>query len=194
MELTPLNTPNEYTVEEQNVLLNLAHHAIDHGLQYRQVLAVDPADFEPKLTEQRATFVTLNLNGALRGCIGTLEAHRPLVVDIAHNAFAAAFSDPRFEPVSESEFEALEIHISILNPSETMSFNSEEDLIRQIRPGIDGLILSEGTLRSTFLPAVWESLKEPEAFLQHLKLKAGLPANYWSESLNVRRYTTTSFP
>jgi AmmeMemoRadiSam system protein A len=115
------------------------------------------------------------------------------VNDVAHNAYAAAFMDPRFLAVTEDELENLEIHISVLTPAVAMTFDSEEDLLKQIRPGIDGLVLEDGRHRGTFLPAVWESLPDVKSFLQHLKQKAGLPDNYWSDSLKVSRYTTESF-
>jgi AmmeMemoRadiSam system protein A len=122
-----------------------------------------------------------------------LEARQPLVNDVAYNAFAAAFSDPRFQPVSNDEREHLEFHISVLTPATPMTFDSEEDLLKQIRPGIDGLVLEDGQYRGTFLPAVWESLPDAESFLQHLKQKAGLPQDYWSETIKISRYTTESF-
>lgn len=139
--------------------------------------------------DKRATFVTLEIGGQLRGCIGMLEAHRPLANDVAENAFSAAFRDPRFPPLSDVEFDDLEISISVLSPPEEMSFSSEKDLLDQIRPGIDGLILEEGFRKGTFLPSVWEQLSEKEAFLEHLKQKAGLPPGYWSDTLRVFRYT-----
>ena len=142
---------------------------------------------------ERATFVTLNKFGELRGCIGHLEAIQPLIADVAENAFNAAFRDPRFQPVTASEFGDLEVHISVLSPPEPMVFTSEADLLRQIRPGIDGLILEDGAYRGTFLPSVWEQLPDPAQFLAHLKMKAGLPPNYWSDTLKVSRYTTESF-
>ncbi len=126
----------------------------------------------------------------MRGCIGTLEAFRPLAEDIAHNAYAAAFQDPRFPPVDASEVDGLDIHLSLLTPAEPMSFQSEQDLLVQLRPGVDGLILAEGGRRGTFLPSVWEQLPEPAQFLEHLKLKAGLPKTYWSDSIRVFRYET----
>ena len=180
--------------EEERLLLHkVARASIEHGLETGRPLAVDVERYPPPLRERRATFVTLNEHGELRGCIGTLEAIRPLVEDVAHNAFAAAFSDPRFPPVSASELDDIEIHISVLSPATPMQFDSEEDLVHQLRPGVDGLVLEDGYHRGTFLPAVWESLPEPHAFLQHLKLKAGLPANYWSDTIRVSRYTTESF-
>lgn len=141
----------------------------------------------------RATFVTLEIGGALRGCIGVLEAIRPLVVDVARNAFAAAFEDPRFPRLTRAELPRLDIHISVLTPPEPMHFDSEADLLRQIRPGIDGLILEDRGRRGTFLPSVWEQLPKPDEFFEHLRHKAGLPGGYWSETLIVSRYTTESF-
>jgi len=119
-----------------------------------------------------------------------LEARRPLAEDVVQNAFAAAFGDPRFPPVTEPEVDKLDIHISVLSPLEEMHFASEADLLRQIRPGIDGLVLEDGPYRGTFLPAVWESLPDKRDFLRHLKIKAGLPPDYWSNTLRVWRYTT----
>jgi len=136
----------------------------------------------------RATFVTLQKQGELRGCIGRLEAARPLAEDIAGNAYSAAFEDPRFQPLHESELDGLEIHLSLLTPSEPLAFTSEQDLLDQLRPGEDGLILAEGSRRGTFLPSVWEQLTTPRQFLEHLKLKAGLPASYWSNSIKAWRY------
>ncbi len=190
----PLTTPNEYSPKDQALMLEIAKESIHYGLKHGEPLPLNLDDYPTHLQEQRATFVTLQIHHQLRGCIGTLEAHRPLIWDIAHNAHAAAFADPRFMPVTQDEAKQLELHISILNPSEEMQFDSEEGLIAQIRPEIDGLILSEGHLRGTFLPSVWESLKTPQEFVHHLKLKAGLPGDYWSNTIKVERYTTFSFP
>ncbi len=181
------------TKDAQAVLLQVAHEAIAYGLTNGHEMQIDLNKHEPALQEQRASFVTLHLHGELRGCIGTLEAYQPLIIDIAHNAYAAAFSDLRFSPLTATEFKNIEIDISILNPAEEIKFNSEKDLIAQLRPNIDGLILSDGRTRATFLPSVWEQLPTPNDFLAHLKLKAGLPANYWSDTINIKRYTTTTF-
>ena len=176
--------------DQQQQLLILAKNAIQHGLTTDKPLKVDLADFPSELTVQRATFVTLQKHGQLRGCIGMLTAVRPLVEDIAENAFFAAFKDPRFPPLTAQELEDLDIHLSILSPSEPMIFSSEQDLVSQIQPNIDGLILQEGHLRGTFLPSVWEQLPDPKQFLQHLKQKAGLPPDYWSNTVKIYRYTT----
>lgn len=171
-------------------LLALAKASIREGLQTGRPLKIDPAGFPAELKERRATFVTLQINRKLRGCIGVLQPVRPLAEDIAENAFSAAFSDPRFPPLTSEEFNTLAIHLSILTPAEPVSFTSEQDLIAQLQPGIDGLILQEGHRRGTFLPSVWETLPKPEDFLKHLKLKAGLPAGYWSDTIRISRYET----
>lgn len=180
--------PMSLTKSQQQLLLKIAKDSIIYGLEQGRAMPVNSKDYAPELQVQRATFVTLDINQQLRGCIGMLEAVRPLVMDIAENAYAAAFRDPRFPPVSAKEYALLDLHLSILSPAEAMSFYSEEDLIRQLRPGADGLIMQEGSQRGTFLPTVWESLTEPEEFLQHLKQKSGLASDYWSDSLKVSRY------
>lgn len=186
-----MSSLDSYTAEERRLLLSVARDSIAHGLDTGRALVVDLHLFPPNLQQRRATFVTLELNHQLRGCIGMLEATRALVDDVANNAWAAAFSDPRFPPVSHQEIERLSIHVSVLSPAQRMTFASEEDLLRQLRPGIDGLILEEGArFRSTFLPTVWGSLREPRDFLRRLKQKAGLSENYWSETITVQRYTT----
>ena len=179
--------------EQQQTLLQLAEEAIRHALDTGRALQVAPDDYEEALRTPAACFVTLKKGGELRGCIGSLEAHRSMVEDVAHNADAAAFSDPRFPPLREEELAGLELDISLLTPAEEMEFDSEADLLSQIRPGIDGLIIEEGYRRGTFLPSVWEQLPHPEQFLQHLKLKAGLPPNHWSGNIRVSRYTTQIF-
>lgn len=182
-----------YSATEQAILLQVACASIVSGLQSGKPLAVDAAACPAPLTKKRASFVTLTQDKALRGCIGSLEACRMLVEDVAYNAFAAAFRDPRFAPLQQQEFETLDIQISVLGTPEPLAVASEQDLLEQLRPGVDGLILQENKLRGTFLPSVWESLPQAEDFLSHLKMKAGLPAAYWSADMRVWRYTTESF-
>ena len=191
---TTTTLEQQYSSGERQVLLEIAGASIDHGLNQGGPLPVALDHYSPSFGVWRAAFVTLNLAGRLRGCIGSLQAHRPLAVDVAHNAYAAAFTDPRFPPVSRQERSQLELHISILTPAVAMTFRDEEDLLAQIRPGVDGLILEDHNQRGTFLPAVWESLPERRDFLIQLKRKAGLPPSYWSPTLRVSRYTTESFP
>ena len=177
-----------YTSTEQETLLQVAHAGISHGLSSGTPAPIDLAGYSNSLRIRAASFVTLKSAGALRGCIGTLEAIRPLVEDVNENAFAAAFRDPRFPPLSDRELGELHISISILSPPEPMAFRSEPDLLEQIRVGIDGLILEEGYHRGTFLPAVWEALPEPQSFFRQLKIKAGLQPDYWSSTLRIYRY------
>ncbi|QSA98313.1 AmmeMemoRadiSam system protein A [Methylococcus sp. EFPC2] len=175
---------------QQRFLMELARQSIRHGLEYGKPLAVNIAALPEDLAAPRASFVTLEKNGRLRGCIGSLQASRALALDIAENAYAAAFRDPRFQPVSAEEVDALEIHLSLLTAPEPMAFASEADLLAQITPEVDGLVLEDGVHRGTFLPSVWESLPDRTDFLRHLKQKAELPADYWSSSLRVSRYRT----
>ncbi|MCU7939540.1 MAG: AmmeMemoRadiSam system protein A [gamma proteobacterium symbiont of Bathyaustriella thionipta] len=182
-----------YSQEEQQILHDIAQKSIQTGLTQQHPLAVTLNDYAEHLQQKRATFVTLNINKQLRGCIGTLKPFRALVDDISHNAYAAAFSDPRFPALRQAEFSQLDYHLSILSDTSPMAFNSEADLLTQIRPGIDGLVLSDQNQQGTFLPSVWEQLPTAEEFLQQLKRKAGFPADYWSDSLSIRRYTVESF-
>ena len=140
-----------------------------------------------------ASFVTLHLGGELRGCIGSIEAHRPLGEDVVRNARAAAFRDPRFPPVSTDEIPNLQVEVSVLSPREALPATTEGDALSLIRPGIDGICLDYGELRSTFLPQVWESLPEPREFLCELKRKAGLPSTFWHPDLRLSRYTVDKF-
>jgi uncharacterized protein len=179
-----------YTPNDKKTLLDIARQSITHGLTYHEPLAVNLTEYSDLLKKIRAVFVTLELNGHLRGCIGTLQAHEPLAKAVAKYAFEAAFRDPRFPPVTSHDAEKLSITISILNPAEPLTFTSEHDLLGKLRPHIDGLILIEHGYSSTFLPSVWEQLPDPKTFLAHLKMKAGLPQAYWSNTIQIKRYTT----
>jgi len=183
---------NEYSQQEREILLKLARDAIEYGLKHHNQMQVDLKKFSAHLCEKRACFVTLQIGKQLRGCIGSLEAHQPLVYDVVYNAYASAFHDPRFPKLVMEELAKLSIHISVLSKPEPMRFNSETDLLRQIRPEIDGLILSDGPYKGTFLPSVWESLPDAKQFLTNLKMKAGLAPDYWSGTLQVARYTAES--
>ena len=187
------DTPSSFTPSHKQQLLQLARESIHKGLS-GETLAVKVSDYPTLLREPRATFVTLEVEAQLRGCIGTLEARQPLVEDVVSNAHGAAFRDTRFPVLTMTEFKRLEIHISILSSPEPMEFVSEDDLIAKLRPRVDGLILEEGIYRGTFLPAVWEALPVPSEFLRQLKIKAGLNADYWSDRIRVRRYTAESIP
>lgn len=142
----------------------------------------------PALHEMGATFVTLTQHGQLRGCIGSLEAWRPLLDDVQDNARNAAFRDPRFNPLTAGELPLTRIEVSLLSAPELMQCNSEADALARLRPGIDGVIFSAGNRRATFLPQVWEQLPNPAEFMAHLKQKAGLPARYWGPDVHLQRY------
>jgi len=171
----------------------LARASIERALAGER-LEVRLADYPAALNQPRATFVTLHVGDDLRGCIGSLEAYRPLAVDVAENACDAALHDPRFAPVATAELGRLHIHISILSPPEPLHVGSERELLAQLRPGVDGLTLTERHCRGTFLPAVWDTLPEPREFVRALKQKAGLAPDYWSDSISVERYTAESVP
>ena len=178
---------------DRAALLEVARDSIRHGLRHGQALEVDLADYPETLRPPRATFVTLEIGDQLRGCIGALAARQPLVQDVAAHAFAAAFEDPRFPELRENEFPKLDIHISVLSPPESLQFSSEDGLLAQLRPGVDGLIIQFRHHRATFLPAVWEQLPDPYVFLAQLKQKAGLPLDFWSPELSAERYTAEYF-
>jgi AmmeMemoRadiSam system protein A len=173
-------------------LLDIARRSIEYGLHQSRPLTVQATDY-PALDKPGACFVTLHRHGELRGCIGSLEAYRPLVNDVAENAYAAAFRDPRFLPLQDSEMQDLTLDVSVLSSPEAIDFRDEADLVEQLRPGIDGVIIEESPRRGTFLPSVWEGLPDKTEFLRHLKVKAGLPADYWSDSIRAWRYTTEIF-
>ncbi len=177
----------------RRLLLAVAADSIRHGLTQHRPLPVASGEFPDELRPYRATFVTLQRHGQLRGCLGMLEPMRPLVEDVAENAYAAAFRDPRFAPLTAAELEGLELHISVLSPPQPMRFTCERDLVAQLRPGVDGVIVRDGYCRGTFLPSVWESLPNPEDFFCHLKMKAGLPPDHWSDTLQAECYSTESF-
>lgn len=188
-----MNNASSLTLEQQQQLMQVARESIEKGL-HGETLKINVNDFPAPLRTARATFVTLHVKGELHGCIGTLEAHQALVENVAHNAYAAAFHDTRFPPLTSLEFEHLDIHLSLLSSPEPMHFSSEADLLNQLRPNVDGLILEESWHRGTFLPSVWEQLPTAREFLRHLKQKAGLDADYWSERIRVQRYTAESIP
>ena len=171
----------------------VARTAIARGLKTGKCPPVDVNSFPPALRAYRATFVTVTLDEALRGCIGSVAPVNPLAADVAQSAFKAAFSDPRFPPLTPEEAERVAIHVSILSHPRPLHFRDEADLVAQIRPDVDGLILESAGRRGLFLPSVWEKLPDPVLFVRHLKGKAGFPPDYWANDLRVWRYTTESF-
>ncbi len=148
---------------------------------------------DPWLRAVAATFVTLRLKGDLRGCIGTVDALRALGDDVAHNARAAAYADPRFEPVDAGELARLEVEVSVLSAREALFAASENEAISLLRPGVDGVVVEYGECRATFLPQVWEGLADPLDFLTELRRKARLPGRFWHPQLRLSRYTVEKY-
>lgn len=142
------------------------------------------------LEEPGATFVTLTLNNRLHGCIGSLEANRPLIDDVRDNAVAAAFQDPRFAPLTKEEFADAVIDVALLSKPEAIHFSSEEDALRQLNPGTDGVVFEYGSHRATFLPHAWADLPHARDLLVQLKKQAGLAEDFWSVDVKVSRFTT----
>ena len=171
------------------VLLALARAAIasEFGQRYTE------DEQAAWLRERGACFVTLTQRGELRGCIGTLEAHRPLLQDVRANAVAAAFRDPRFATLSAQELEQTEVEVSLLSPMQALAFASQADALAQLRPGVDGVVFEYGARRSTFLPQVWEQLPDVDDFMAYLKRKAGLPTDFWHADVRLQRYTVAKW-
>jgi AmmeMemoRadiSam system protein B/AmmeMemoRadiSam system protein A len=173
-------------------LLEVAKASVSHGLEGGRALPVSPHEFAPELREHGASFVTLKTDGQLRGCVGSPQAWRPLIEDVAENAFRAAFADSRFMPLTREEWPGVDLSISVLTPAVPLACNSEAELLRAIRPGVDGLILADENRRGLFLPAVWEQLADPVEFVRQLKRKAGLSPDHWSANTRVFRFTALS--
>jgi AmmeMemoRadiSam system protein A len=177
------------TKEDRETLLRVAWDSVEEGVRTGRALNVNPEDYPPALQEDGATFVTLKLRGRLRGCIGSYLPRRPLVTDVAENAFAAALRDPRFPWVTEREYYDLELQVSLLSALSPIEAGSEDALLEALRPGTDGLLLEDLPHRAIFLPQVWESFPDPREFLAQLKVKAGLPREHWSSEIRFHRYT-----
>lgn len=177
------------TTDRGPTLLRIARGAIAERLG----MAAAPVPTDAWLEEPAATFVTLHRLDQLRGCIGSLEPHRPLGEDVAENARQAAFHDPRFPPLAWSEFADLHVEVSVLSPLEPLPFNSQSHLLTLLRPGEDGLVLTWQGERGAFLPQVWDQLPDPKDFLAHLKRKAGLPMDFWRGDVRIDRFTVARF-
>jgi len=176
---------------KSSILLSLARTAIAEKLGVSQ--QTDTCTDFGWLHETAACFVTLHKNDALRGCIGSIEAHRPLLEDLRANAVSAAFHDPRFPPLAESELESVDIEVSLLTPLQPLPVSSEADAVAKLKPFRDGVVLKYGAHRGTFLPQVWEQLPGSEQFLMHLKQKAGLSTDFWHEDVELFRYTVEKY-
>ncbi len=177
-------------------LVRVAARSIEHGLAFEAPLRVRVEDFDPALAEPGACFVTLRLRAAradeddLRGCIGSVAARRPLIEDVAHNAFGAAFRDPRFDPLRADELDRLDLSLSVLSPLVPLPFVNEADLIAKIRPGVDGVMIGDAHHQGLFLPSVWAQLPAARDFVRHLKRKAGLSFEASLEGFHAERFVT----
>ena len=179
---------------EGQLLLKIARQAIENTLQGEELPPLDLEDFPPGLREPGACFVTLTLSGQLRGCVGSIEASRPLVQDVQDRDIAAAFGDPRFPPLTGPELEDLVIEVSALTKPEPLHYDSPQDLMESLRVGIDGVILQYHFRRATFLPQVWEKLPAPELFLSRLCQKMGLAPDAWQhDRMQVDVYQVEKF-
>jgi hypothetical protein len=188
-ESQPWAVPPILERQERAALIEVARDSIGYGLRMGAPLPVEPNAYAAALRPLGVTFVTLRIEASLRGCVGSLAAVRPIVTDVAHHAYQAAFHDPRFPNLAADERDALQIHISLLSPPQPMSCDGEDDLIAQLRPGIDGLVLEQGPNRGTFLPSVWAQIPQADRFLAQLKVKAGVGASDWPRDVKVSRYT-----
>lgn len=185
---------NKLSSGECKSLLIAARTTLNYYLKGENVPPFDENELTPTLSQDGASFVTLTENGQLRGCIGTLEPYRPLVEDVIENAIAAATKDYRFPPVRPEELVHISIEISYLTRPQVMNYEDSDDLLRKLRPEIDGVVIRDGMRRATFLPQVWDKLPNPSEFLNHLCLKMGVPANTWqNKKLEVSIYQVQEF-
>jgi AmmeMemoRadiSam system protein A len=178
---------------ERRWLATLARRAIEHEIGTGTAYPLDDPQVPEHLRPPGASFVTLEHGDTLLGCIGSLEPRRPLWHDVARNARAAAFSDPRFAPLASGDLPGTRVEISVLSALEEISARDRSEVERQVRPGLDGVLIAAGGRRGTFLPAVWAKLPEPAAFVHQLTLKAGLAKDDWPADARAWRYTTDEF-
>jgi AmmeMemoRadiSam system protein A len=181
------------TPQEERAALDIAWHAVEEPLRTGRRWLPEPDTLAGELARPGAGFVTLRARGALLGCIGSLVPRRPLGVDVAANAAAAAFDDPRLPPVTPLDLPEMEVHVSVLGPLHPVAVRGRDDLLARLRPGVDGLVVEADGRRATFLPSVWQQLPDPEDFIEALWAKAGWPAGYWPVSLQVSSYVVHEF-
>jgi len=192
--IPPTQVSDRLDASERRLLLKLARQALEDGVCSRPLSPIFLNELSPRLRQPGASFVTLTSQGELRGCIGALEASQPLVEDVRQHAVAAALEDFRFPPVHPDELPFIHIEISRLTTPELLEYRDSEDLLRQLRPGVDGVVLMDGLRRATFLPQVWEKVPEAEIFLGMLCRKMGAPSEAWrKKKLTVLTYQVEEF-
>jgi AmmeMemoRadiSam system protein A len=181
-------------LDERQILLHIAREAIACAVAGKPLPKLELSSLAQRLKENGAAFVTLTIQDRLRGCIGALQASQPLALDVQEHAAAAATEDYRFPPVQPEEVEQLEIEISRLSPSQELEYTDSDDLLRKLRPGVDGVVLRRGLQRATFLPQVWANISDPVDFLTQLCFKMGMPGDLWRrEHLRVQTYQVEEF-
>jgi AmmeMemoRadiSam system protein A len=189
-----MSEADKLTEEEGKHLVETARKTIQKALFNPKDKSEPDSASSPKFQERRGTFVTLTVNGALRGCIGHIIAQESLIEGVRVNAMNAAFRDPRFRPLSQNEFEKIKVEVSILTEPKPLAYTDANDLLSKLRPGTDGLIIRKGYHQATFLPQVWEQLPNKKDFLTHLCLKAGLAGDAWAyDKLDVHTYQVQAF-
>lgn len=187
-----MSTP--LTDTEKQTLLRIAREAIENAVKGKSASPIDSTSLTQALREQGSSFVTLTIQGELRGCIGALEAYQPLVEDVREHAIAAALNDPRFPPLTQLELSRILIEVSRLTSPQELEYSDADDLLKKIRPHVDGVILKHGHRRATFLPQVWEKIPDPVEFLEQLCYKMGISPNFWREAkLKVLTYQVEEF-
>ncbi|WP_426414872.1 AmmeMemoRadiSam system protein A [Aestuariirhabdus sp. LZHN29] len=186
-------TDIELPADEQHRLLLLARQAIaERWLDGGD--CKDKPSTEPALLQRpAAAFVTLTQNGRLRGCMGTMDAQRALAQEVIEDARSAAFRDLRFPPLTEAELDTIRIEISILSPMQPIAAANREQLLKALRPGVDGVLIESGNQHATFLPQVWEQLPDGDDFLDHLLRKAGLDTQRWADDMTAYCYQVQHF-
>lgn len=182
------------TPEEQKILLRLAREAMERGVKGEEISALDLSSLPLRLREEGSSFVTLTIGGQLRGCIGSLNPYQPLAEDVREHAVAAALNDPRFPPVKESELNGIQVEVSRLTRPLPLEYKDADDLLSQLHPHVDGVILQDAFHRATFLPQVWEKIPDPADFLDNLCYKMGIKPDVWrSKHLDVLTYQVEEF-
>lgn len=181
------------TTHDKAQLLAIARRSIRQGFYTREPLEVDLTSLSDALLEQTGSFVTLTQKNQLRGCVGTVIGSHPLAQSVANSAYSSAYEDLRFPPLSDSEFDALRIEVSVLSKLDWIEARSQDELVSQLRPFEDGLVIKDEEHIGTFLPKVWRQIDDPLTFVLHLKTKANMSADYWSDSIECYRFTANSF-
>ncbi len=195
-EMNEQETEKQIDSKKGEVLLELARKSIADrlGVSWEPSPELDSLAKDPVFESRRGTFVTLKIDGQLRGCIGNLVPEKPLAKGVKDNAVNAAFNDPRFAPLSKEEFPRIQIEVSLLTEPMPLEYRNSQELLEKIRPNVDGLIISNGPYSATFLPQVWEQLPDKKSFLSNLCMKAGLPADEWKKGdLQVYTYQVRYF-